>query len=209
MFSRKSPGLSPSSAVTAPDTISAWRKGAHGTPPAMPRGLHAIAAVDCSGASCWCLTKSSVTRKTSSPHAGRCLAPAMRPKRVAALARRGGSALFICQMPTRSDHSVELEHILKKRRHARLGVRGRGEIGRHMRVELDARILVGKRLLGGGVDQQALGLLANAAMADGLAALGNIPRRAAERVVEGVPDVGICGQLDVVAGGAQPRHKGL
>src|SRR5262245_51866411 len=64
MFSRRSPGLRPSLAVTEPDAISAWRNGAQVTLPAMPRVLHAIEVTDRSGASCWRFMKSSVTCKS-------------------------------------------------------------------------------------------------------------------------------------------------
>src|SRR5215472_6980336 len=209
MFSRRLPDSRPSSSVTARDTIRAWRNGAHAAFPAMPRVLHAIAAADCIGASWRGFRKSSVTRKAPSPHAGVALRRRC-GRSVSGLWRDVADRRYLCvRCQSNKKCSVQLEHILKERLHAHFGVCCRRKIGGEMRIGFHARVLVGKGLFGGGVDQQAFGLFPDAAMADSLATLRYVQRRAAERVVEGVPDVRIFGQLDIVAAGTQPRYESL
>ena len=74
---------------------------------------------------------------------------------------------------------------------------------------LNARILVSELLFRRRVDKHALRLLSNLAIAHGLRALHHHRRGAAERIVEGMPHVGIFGQYYVVPGGAQALHKPL
>src|SRR5262252_1985161 len=104
---------------------------------------------------------------------------------------------------------LELERCFEKRLDRRFGRLRSLSVVAYMRIELDARILVGKGLARRGVDQQARGLFAYHAMAHGLAVGGDSRRHRTEWIVESVRGIRILGQLNVPSGRLEPLHIGL
>src|SRR5437868_5822692 len=79
----------------------------------------------------------------------------------------------------------------------------RGFVVARVRISLYARVLVGKRLTGFGIDDRAEGLFFELARAHALRALRYYWRLVAERIVIGMMCVGVLGQLDVASRTAQ------
>src|SRR5208282_3029394 len=89
--------------------------------------------------------------------------------------------------------SVKPEHHPQEVLHSLLGRPGRGWVVAHMRIKLDAGLLVREGLPGRDIDEHAGGVFPDAAMAHRLVVLRYDGRRAQQRVVEGVRGIGIFG----------------